>query len=1069
LLNLWPYVPEFDIVLHWGKGGFPFSLLLDGSMKAKFTYLLPVGMLGAVIVSALALRLVTSEFKYPHQLPTVPEGFEVELVAGPPLVDRPIVADFDELGRLYVAESSGSNENVQTQLAKKPHRILRLEDTDGDGRFDTRTVFADRMMFPEGAMWFDGSLYVAAPPSIWKLTDTDGNGVADQRVEWFAGKTLTGCANDLHGPYLGLDGWIYWCKGAFAKQTYERPGKPPLVTRAAHIFRARPDGSAVEPVMTGGMDNPVDVVFTPEGERIFSATFLEHPQLGRRDALVHAVYGGLYGKPHDVLDDHKKTGDLLPVLTHFGPAAPCGLTRYESRVFGADYEGNLFTCLFNLQKVTRHVLEPSGATFKTRDSDFLVSNNPDFHPTDVIEDADGSLLVIDTGGWYKLCCPTSQLAKPDVLGGIYRVRRKGAPKMDDPRGLKLAWAAMKPVDLAKLLDDNRPAVRRRAIHQLAKQGSAAVPALEETLAQSGSVEARRNAVWALTRIEGEAARAAVRRALTDADASIRQAAVHSTSVWRDPDALSQLLDLLASPLPHLARAVAEALGRIGDQNAVPHLLAAAGVHPDRILEHSLIFAMIEIADPIATAYGLTAASPQAKRAALIALDQMEGGGLRPETVTSLLVSSDPLIKETAWWIAGHHPEWGRELAGFFRQRLAGGSLRPVERDPLEEQLAQFSRNGAIQQLLADTAGQAASREARVTALGAMARTHLKQMPPDWTATLVRILAERDAELLRSAVAVARVLPASKEDTAVLSAALLNLGRSGAVPPEIRLEALAAMPVGLAGVEPALFDFLRASIDPAQPLAVRTTAASVLGRAKLSREQLVVLTDPLRNAGPMELLQLLPAFDNGRDEALGLKLIEALDQSSGRSNLRADVLKARLVKYPEPVQKKGEQLLAALDMDSAKQKTYLEQLLASLKGGDIRRGQAVFNSQKSGCRACHAIGYLGGKVGPDLTRIGRIRTERDLLEAIVYPSASFVRSYEPVVVVTKSGDMHNGVLRQDAPDQVVLATGPTDEVRIARSEIAEMRPGTVSVMPSGLDKQLTRRELADLLAFLKAAR
>ena len=96
---------------------------------------------------------------------------------------------------------------------------MRLEDTDGDGRFDKRTVFADKMMFPEGTMWHDGSLYVAAPPSIWKLTDTDGDGVADQRVEWFQGKTLTGCANDLHGPYLGPDGWIYWCKGAFAEQT----------------------------------------------------------------------------------------------------------------------------------------------------------------------------------------------------------------------------------------------------------------------------------------------------------------------------------------------------------------------------------------------------------------------------------------------------------------------------------------------------------------------------------------------------------------------------------------------------------------------------------------------------------------------------------------------------------------------------------------------------------------------------------------------------------------------------------------------------------------------------------
>ena len=197
-------------------------------------------------VSALLLSAACSgtlpagELKLDGRTLTVPAGFTIERIAGSPLVDRPITAAFDEQGRLYVADSSGSNDNVKKQLEEKPHRIVRLEDSDGDGRFDKRTVFADRMMFPEGTMWLDGSLYVSAPPSIWKLTDTDGDGVADKRVEWFQGKTLTGCANDLHGPYLGLDGWIYWCKGAFAEQTYERPGKPPFVTKAAHIFRAGP-------------------------------------------------------------------------------------------------------------------------------------------------------------------------------------------------------------------------------------------------------------------------------------------------------------------------------------------------------------------------------------------------------------------------------------------------------------------------------------------------------------------------------------------------------------------------------------------------------------------------------------------------------------------------------------------------------------------------------------------------------------------------------------------------------------------------------------------------------------
>ena len=170
---------------------------------------------------------------------TIAEGFEIEVVAGPPLTERPVIMDMDDLGRLYVAESSGSNDDVRKQLVERPHSILRLEDVDGDGRYDKRTVFADKMMFPEGVLWHDGSVYVAAPPTIWKLTDTDDDGVADQREEWFDAKTLTNCANDLHGPYLGLDGWIYWTKGAFAEQTYERPGREPLITRRPTFFAER--------------------------------------------------------------------------------------------------------------------------------------------------------------------------------------------------------------------------------------------------------------------------------------------------------------------------------------------------------------------------------------------------------------------------------------------------------------------------------------------------------------------------------------------------------------------------------------------------------------------------------------------------------------------------------------------------------------------------------------------------------------------------------------------------------------------------------------------------------------
>src|SRR5262249_27674327 len=151
--------------------------------------------------------------------------------------------------------------------------------------------------------------------------------------------------------------------------------------------------------------------------------------------------------------------------------------------------------------------------FKTADSDFLTSDNTDFHPTDVIEDADGSLIVIDTGGWYKICCPTSQLSKPDVLGAVYRIRRVGMPAVNDPRGSKLAWDKMKPANLAALMTDSRPTVRKRAMAALANAGSEAVPALATQAHTSTQERVRRDSIWSLTRIDSPGARTAVRAAL----------------------------------------------------------------------------------------------------------------------------------------------------------------------------------------------------------------------------------------------------------------------------------------------------------------------------------------------------------------------------------------------------------------------------------------------------------------------------------------------------------------------------------------------------------------------------
>jgi putative membrane-bound dehydrogenase-like protein len=1014
------------------------------------------------------------EFRLGDRTLKVPAGFVVEQVTGPPLVDRPITAAFDELGRLYVSDSSGSNDNVQKQLAERPHRIVRLDDRDGDGHYETRTVFADRMMFPEGTMWLDGSLYVAAPPSIWKLTDTDGDGVADKRFEWFQGKTLTGCANDLHGPYPGPDGWIYWCKGAFAQQNHELPGKKPFVTRAAHIFRCRPDGSGLEAVMTGGMDNPVDVAFTPGGERVFTCTFFQSPGGGKRDGLIHAIYGGIYGKIHGPIFEpvHKWTGpDVMPVLLHMGPAAPCGFTRYRSVSFGQEFQDNFFACYFNLHKVSRHVLVPSGASFETQDEDFLTSPDLDFHPTDVLEDADGSLIVVDTGGWYKLCCPSSQLHKPDVLGGVYRIRRVGPARDDDPRGLKLAWKTMTGTELAGLLGDHRPAVQDRAIAALAGRGEDGARALQVQSQQQRSVNARCNAVWTATRIDHPWASEVVMAALVDPDETVRQTAIHSASLRRDRKALPELLRLLAGPSFQNRRAAAEAIGRIGKKSAVTKLLEAISIlsSADRVLEHSLTYALIEIDDPQATAKGLQSASARVVRATLIALDQMDDGSLNPQQVVGLLNSSESGLKEAASWIIGRHPSWAGALAGFFRARITEAGLAHVERAELERLLARFATAPEIQSLLAERiADPGTSLPVKISGLRAMAQSGLKEAPDQWIRGMANLIGD-PGPLTAQAVDTARSLALNPEKSRLLSSRLIALSGRAGTPAPLRLAALSAVPGGLSTVDPASLAFLISQLDGEHPAPVRSAAADALARAHLSTAQLGTLLSAIKTAGPLELDRLLVSYEQSTDASLGLSLVKALAESTTLSSLRVDALKQHLARFGPAVQAAAQGLYAKLNVDATKQKAKIDELMSKVSAGDLRRGQVIFHSEKAACFACHAIGYRGGNVGPDLTKVGQVRTERDLLEAIVYPSASFIRSYEPVVVATTDGKVLNGLLRNETSEEILLVTGANQEARIPRADIEEIRPSTVSVMPAGLDQQLTTQELADLVAFLKACR
>jgi putative heme-binding domain-containing protein len=815
------------------------------------------------------------------------------------------------------------------------------------------------------------------------------------------------------------------------------------------------------------MDNPVDVAFLPNGERFFTTTFFQHPAAGFRDGLIHAVYGGIYGKDHDVLyePDHKWTSpNLMPVMTHMGPAAPCGLHCYESTAFGPEYTSNLFACQFNLRKVSRHILKPSGSTYATEDSDFLVSDNTDFHPTDVLEDADGSLLVVDTGGWYKLCCPSSQLVKADVLGAIYRVR-----KADKPYERQwLASGTFSDLSLQPLKTlyhrTNQPVLRNRALDALAHRLAEAED--EQRIGLGGN--SLLPVIWVYCRTDSGRAREQTRAALGNPNDDVAIAACHSVGLWRDKAAVGRLCGLLRERSIPVRRAAAEALGRLGIDDAVPHLVKAlADERNDRALDHALTFALMELDNRDYLKNSLDHESPRVRRACLAALDQL-GEKLDPQVVLAAMKAPDPALRETAAWIVGRHPEWADEAAAVFREQLAA-SGKPADREALVAQLARLAKTPGIQRLLAATASDPkAAAEARTAALRAMARAGIREVPAVWTTALSDVLTHADDDVLAEAIATLRAFPTGKGKGPDHTADLRKVIESKA-PPEVRLGAMAAVPVGMKDLSDEQFHLLLDSVQHDRPALQRGLAADVLSRARLSPAQFGALIDQLPNVGPLDLDRVLGAFAQTKDEAIGHRLLAALNTPELRPALRADGVKERIKHFPPVVQKEAEKLYTVLNADYERQRARLDETAKTLPPGDVRRGQAVFNSTKTSCIACHTVGYVGGKQGPDLTRIGGIRTERDLLESILFPSASFVRSYEPLIVTTRNGQTFNGVPKKDAPDEIVLVLAADKEVRIPREDVEEVRPGKVSIMPDGLDKQLTPQELADLIAFLRACK
>jgi putative membrane-bound dehydrogenase-like protein len=1017
-----------------------------------------VFLLSNLLVSCANDRNAGSHPGEDHEI-RVPDGFTVEVAAGPDLVDYPMFATLDESGRLFVFESIGNvYERTQEAIDAPQFRIKLLVDEDGDGTFDKGTVFADSLSFPQGGVFYKGSLYASSAPDLLRLTDTDGDGIADERKVLLSGWILNVNANSLIGPFMGPDGWLYLTSAIEGFEVTTKEGDH-LKGETARIWRLRPDGSGLEWVAAGGMNNPVELTFTPAGEVLGTLTFFVDPQRGLRDALSFWVEGGVYGKKNSNItrDRLPLTGDLLPVVAQYSRVAPAGVGLYRNTLLGEDFRNNLFSAQFNTHRVIRHRLFREGASFRTEDELFLWTGNEDFHPTDVLEAGDGSLLVVETGGWFIKGCPLSQVSKPQLKGSIYRIRPVDAAETEDPYGNKIAWETLEAGRLTALMEDPRPFVNDRAAEALIDRGAGAIDGLTDLLHTSSSADARARAVFALYRIGSPESLAAVRKGLADAGEQVRLAAVRSLGLAKHREALPELLDMLKDDSPAVRRQAATALGQIGDPAAFGPLLEAAVGVADRFIQHAIIYSLISLDRPGLVAAGLDHPDPEVRKVALIAMDQSAEAYLKPEHLTPFLAGEDAGLQRTGLWVATHHPEWSAGMIGYMEGQFAQGYAE--KQDVLGELLVSFCGQKDMQAFVARQLEKGDAAFKRFL-LEKMAACPQDPFPGIWTEALAAELrTSGNADVKSAVIDLVRL-----RRLAALSDQILQEADDPNNPATLRIKAIGALVENRPDFSDSHFAYLLEELKQTEEAPLRQQIILTLDNGRLAENQLSQIAgEYLPRADHFILPRLAPLFKESHRLETGQALAKALQNSPNLDNFTEAQIRGIFAEYPEAIQAEVEQLAARLNEARSERLARLREIESTLQSGDEARGRALYFG-KATCWTCHTMGEEGGNLGPDLTSIQKDRSRHDILEAILYPSVSFVREFETYQITT-SANTYTGIIHEQSPQAIVLGIGPETSVRIPREDIKDITLQDFSLMPQALAELLTEQELADLMAFL----
>jgi putative membrane-bound dehydrogenase-like protein len=981
-----------------------------------------------------------------------PQGFRVELFASEPLLEgKPLAFAFDGDGAVYVAESVDYPNDLVEPAQDDPaapvegrDRIVKLTDTDGDGRADRRDVFAEKLSVPTSLLAHDGGLVVAMAPNVLYLKDTDGDGKADVRkllfTGWGTGDTHAGPSNLT----WGLDGWIY---GIVGYSGFNGAVGGETLRFGAGFWRCRPDGSKVE-YLRSTNNNSWGFGFSEEG-LVFGSTANGNPS--EHMPLPNRVYervrgwsattlGGIAGSPEMELAA-KVTGDgavAIRQVDHHGRfTAAAGHRLYTARAYPQEYwNRTAFVCEPTGHIVATFQLLPTGAAFRSRMAwDLIASDDEWTAPIQAEVGPDGQVWVID---WYNFIVQHNPTPagfetgrrgayvtplRDKTHGRIWRVVHEAAPST-----VRKSLASAAPEELVAALGDDNMFWRERAQRKLVERGGGradggrdVVPALIR-LVENSSVDALGlnpaaiHAIWTLRQLgalEGPQADslavARVQSALAHPSAGVRMNAIKALP--RDAGTLVKLSGstVIDDPAPLVRLAVLEALGEW------PSSPDAAAIVTKMLADPRTL------ADPVLADAATSAAAVQA-------------AGVLPA-----LLTAEPAAA-----------------------KVSTARLLLVER--VAEHVARGADGPAVAALLVRLPD--APQPVAVAAITALARGWPKGTPaafgPEADAALVKLVDALPAGAQGQVVTLAQHTGSTALDSQIgrISDALVAAIDAPQAADADRIAAAERL-VQLRPADPTIVELVMQRVGGKASPEISAGLIGALGRSSAAEapaailDRLASFTPPVREAAVRTILA-------NRDWAAAL--VDRLEKKRANLGDIPIVERTKLTDHPDrKVRDRAKKILAAGGgLPNADRQKVIDEILPVVKaGGDAARGKLVFKEQ---CGKCHMHAGEGGKVGPELTGMA-VHPAHELLIHILDPNRSVEGNYRAYTVSTDDGRVVTGLLASESKTAIEIVDAEGKRVAIQRAEIDAFQPSPNSLMPVGFEKQIKPDAFADLLAFL----